>query len=212
MSLNKAIQAYKEYFNEKIEAYGPTPKGVDYNGAEAQDVRFTKLVKVINVFEPFSVIDYGCGYGAMFDFLQRQNWKFEYYGFDMLEKMVIAGQAAHKEFSNAQFTHNENTLSVVDYLLAGSIFNNKFDADQSEWQDMVIETLNRLNALCNKGFAFNMLTSYSDADRMALRPDLYFADPLLMFDFCKRNFSRNVALLHDYNLYDFTILVRKDAK
>ncbi len=212
MDLENAIKKYKAYFTDKIETYGAVPKGADYNGYGAQEVRFEQLIKVIDSSTAFSVIDYGCGYGAMFDFLQRQNWKFEYYGFDMLEKMVIAGQAAHKEFSNAQFTHNENTLSVVDYLLAGSIFNNKFDADQSEWQDMVIETLNRLNALCNKGFAFNMLTSYSDADRMALRPDLYFADPLLMFDFCKRNFSRNVALLHDYNLYDFTILVRKDAK
>lgn len=210
MSLNKAIQTYKEYFNKKIEIYGSTPKGVDYNGAEAQDVRFTELVKVLNTSVPFSVIDYGCGYGAMFDYLQKQNWKFEYYGFDMLEKMVTAGREAHREFPHAHFTHKESELSVADYLLAGSIFNNKFDADQTEWQDMVFETLKRLNALCSKGFAFNILTSYSDADRMALRPDLYFADPLLMFDFCKRNFSRNVALLHDYDLYDFTIIVRKD--
>lgn len=56
-----------------------------------------------------------------------------------------------------------------------------------------------------------MLTKYSDADRMAERPDLFFGDPLFFFDFCKRNFSRNVALLHDYGLYDFTILVRKDV-
>jgi hypothetical protein len=51
-----------------------------------------------------------------------------------------------------------------------------------------------------------MLTKYSGADRMAQRPDLYYG-----FDFCKRRFSRNVALLHDYGLYDFTILVRKDV-
>ena len=54
------------------------------------------------------------------------------------------------------------------------------------------------------------LTKYSDADRMTECPDLFYGDPLLFFDFCKRNFSRNVALLHDYGLYDFTILVRKD--
>jgi len=52
-----------------------------------------------------------------------------------------------------------------------------------------------------------MLTKYPDAARM--RSDLYYADPGFFFDYCKRNFSRNVALLHDYNLYDFTILVRK---
>jgi len=60
-----------------------------------------------------------------------------------------------------------------------------------------------------QGMAFNMLTKYSDADRM--RPDLYYADPLFFFDYCKRNFAKNVALLHDYHLYDFTIIVRKDA-
>ncbi|HAW53355.1 MAG TPA: SAM-dependent methyltransferase, partial [Flavobacteriales bacterium] len=48
----------------------------------------------------------------------------------------------------------------------------------------------------------------SDPDRK--RPDLYYGDPCFFFDYCKRNFSRNVALLHDYNLYDFTILVRKE--
>jgi len=68
-----------------------------------------------------------------------------------------------------------------------------------------------MNSLCSKGFSFNMLTGYSDADRMAQRPDLYFGDPLFYFDYCKRNFSRNVALLHDYGLYDFTVLVRKDV-
>jgi hypothetical protein len=33
---------------------------------------------------------------------------------------------------------------------------------------------------------------------------------MVIFDICKRKFSRNVALLHDYGLYEFTILVRKD--
>ena len=75
---------------------------------------------------------------------------------------------------------------------------------------MILETLARMNELCTRAFAFNMITNYSDADRMAQRPDLYFGDPLFFFDFCKRHLSPNVALLHDYGIYDFTILVRKD--
>jgi hypothetical protein len=78
------------------------------------------------------------------------------------------------------------------------------------WREFTVQTLQRMNQLCSKGFSFNMLTSYSDADRMAQRPDLYFGDPCFYFDYCKRNFSHNIALLHDYGLYDFTILVRKD--
>ena len=37
------------------------------------------------------------------------------------------------------------------------------------WPEYVRETIDRLAALSTRGFAFNMLTSYSDADRM--RPD-----------------------------------------
>jgi hypothetical protein len=38
---------------------------------------------------------------------------------------------------------------------------------------------------------------------------LYYADPRVLFDHCKTRYSKNVALLHDYGLYEFTILVRK---
>ncbi|KAQ37574.1 hypothetical protein AJ39_03274, partial [Mycobacterium tuberculosis MD14844] len=63
------------------------------------------------------------------------------------------------------------------------------------------------NAASRRGFSFNCLTSYSDASKM--RDDLYYADPCALFDLCKRRYSKSVALLHDYGLYEFTILVRK---
>ena len=210
MSIEETQKKLDEYFTEKLETYGATPKGVDYNGPEAQALRFEQLVKVINPAQKFSVIDYGSGYGAMFDFLNQKGWDFEYYGIDLIEKMVIAGRETHKDFLNAHFTIDEKEVLPVDYLLAGAIFNIKLEASYEEWQDFTLKTLRNMDSLCTKGFSFNMLTKYSDEDRMAERPDLFFGDPLFFFVFCKRNFSRNVALLHDYGLYDFTILVRKD--
>lgn len=211
MSLDETQKKLAEYFVEKLEEFGATPKGVDYNGSEPQALRFEQLVKVIDPSHPFSVIDYGCGYGAMFDFLNRKGWQFEYYGIDLLEKMVLAGREAHREFPNARFTTDQGEVPLADYVLAGAIFNIKLEESYEDWQSLTCETLKRMDSLCSKGFAFNMLTKYSDADRMAQRPDLFYGDPLFFFDFCKRNFSRDVALLHDYGLYDFTILVRKDG-
>ena len=72
---------------------------------------------------------------------------------------------------------------------------------------MLLKPFTRMNELADRGFSFNFLTKYSDADHM--RPDLYYADPGFIFDVCKRRFSRNVAILHDYDLYDFTVVVRK---
>ena len=210
MTIDETQKKLNAYFTEKLEAFGATAKGVDYNGEQAQQVRFAELVKIINSNQPFSIIDYGCGYGAMFEYIHAKGCDFEYYGVDLLENMVAAGREKYKEFSNAHFTTDEKELPVADYLVAAGIFNIKLESPYDEWQDFICETLPRMNAFCSKGFAFNMLTKYSDANRMAERPDLFYGDSLFFFDFCKRNFSRNVALLHDYGLYDFTILVRKD--
>ena len=72
MSIEETQRKLDEYFTEKLESFGTTAKGVDYNGEQAQQIRFAELVKIIEPVKPFSLIDYGCGYGAMFEFLQRR--------------------------------------------------------------------------------------------------------------------------------------------
>ncbi|HET7144450.1 MAG TPA: class I SAM-dependent methyltransferase, partial [Anaerolineales bacterium] len=171
MSLEQTQKKLNDYFAEKLDTFGATPKGVDYNGPQAQEQRFEQLTKVIHPQQSFTVIDYGSGYGAMFDFLQKKGWKFEYYGVDLIEKMVLAGRESHKDFPNAHFTMGESEVPAADYLLAGAIFNIKLDTSYDDWQAFVLKTLTRMNELCSKGFSFNMLTKYSDADRMAQRPD-----------------------------------------
>jgi hypothetical protein len=86
------------------------------------------------------------------------------------------------------------------------VLNLKLDVDREAWTEYALETISKLRRVSTNAFAFNMLTSYSDPDRM--RPDLYYGDPCFFFDHCKRSFSRDVALLHDYGAYEFTVIVR----
>ncbi len=106
----------------------------------------------------------------------------------------------------AMFSSDRKALDRADYTLASGIFNVKQDATDEAWRRYVIETIDDLAVVSTRGFAFNALSSYSDLDRR--RPDLYYADPLELFDHCKRNISRFVSLLHDTPFYEFTILVR----
>ena len=64
-----------------------------------------------------------------------------------------------------------------------------------------------LDKLTTKGFAFNVLTTYSDESKM--KENLYYADPTQLFEYCKKNISNFVMLRHDYPLYEFTIIIRK---
>ena len=78
---------------------------------------------------------------------------------------------------------------------------------EEDWLNYVLETLTLINSFTIEGFSFNILTKYSDKNYM--KDYLFYADPCFLFDFCKKNFSKNVSLLHDYSLYEFTIIVKK---
>jgi SAM-dependent methyltransferase len=180
---------------------------VDYNSEAAISRRYEQLLKVCDTSEAFSILDYGCGYGSLAGYLSEHGFQFTYWGYDFSEKMIEAAQNLHGGDPRCTFTHREGELPRVDYVVESGIFNMKLDARVDDWTSYVLEVLEKMDSLSARGFAFNLLTSYSDPERM--RPDLYYADPFFYFDACKRRFSRNVALLHDYDLYDFTVIVRK---
>lgn len=195
-----------DYYGKKILTEGPTARGVDWNSTESQQLRFTQLLRVCDSSKPFSINDIGCGYGALLDYLTEHGIEADYRGYDLSAEMIETAQKQHPHNKTA-FTTERATVQPADYCVASGIYNVRLETPKPEWQEYVLDSINMLAELSQRGFAFNMLTSYSDADRM--REDLYYGDPCFFFDWCKRRFSRNVALLHDYNLYEFTILVRK---
>lgn len=200
----------KNYFEERLTTHGATARGVDWNSETSQELRFSQLIKVIPPAQPFSLLDYGCGYGALGGYLLRLGQPMEkYVGFDVLESMVVKAREVYREAPQCIFTSSVNELEPIDYAIASGIFNLKLETSFENWTEYVVGELHKINNLSQKGFSFNMLTKYSDAAYM--RPHLYYADPCYLFDYCKRNFSRNVALLHDYEVYDFTIIVRKNS-
>ncbi len=205
--MTSELDKVKNYFKDKLQQHGATHRGVDYNSTQAQHIRFDQLIKVIDTSAEYSLLDFGSGYGGMYDYLGGLGHRLRYVGYDIAESMVEMGRETHPNDPNCQFFSDINDVPVLDYAVVSGTFNMKLDADHEAWTQIVIEALGQMNARATKGLAFNMLTKYSDADKM--RPDLYYGDPCFFFDYCKRHFSRNVALLHDYDLYDFTILVRK---
>jgi SAM-dependent methyltransferase len=209
MTFNKKLDDIRSYFQEKFDIHGATPRGADWNSVQAQFTRFEQLTKIIDQQQNYSILDYGCGYGALANYLQNNGFDFEkFFGFDILDTVV---QKAHEIFSEEDrfiFTTNLDSIPKVDYSIASGVFNIRLQSSYEDWTAYTIKCLENINQKTRRGFSVNFLTKYSDADRMVA--ELYYADPGFLFDYCKTHFSRNVALLHDYNLYDFTILVRKE--
>lgn len=207
---NKLLKEVADYYGGKLLQHGETAKGVDWNGESSQHARFEELCRLINGAATFSVNDLGCGYGAMKDFLrQRYGDMFNYCGIDVSAEMIAAAQRRHDGDARARFVCMGAPDQTADFGIASGIFNVRQQRPDAEWREYIENTLDELDRTSLRGFAFNCLTSYSDEEKK--RSHLFYADPLYFFDLCKRRYSRNVALLHDYELYEFTILVKKQA-
>jgi SAM-dependent methyltransferase len=206
--VNKKIESQiSDYYTKKLEEHGNSHWGVDWNSIESQELRFEQLSKVLPIKDDFSVIDYGCGYGALFPYLQLKGFGISSFtGFDISNAMIDSAKESYKENKNARWVTSSENIKA-DYVLASGIFNVRLKNSDAEWKQYIIDTLNQFDSMTSKGFAFNVLTGYSDKEYQ--RDYLYYADPLYFFDYCKRNFALNVALLHDYNLYEFTLIIKK---
>lgn len=204
----KILADVAKYYSDKLSEHGDTPLGVDWNGKLGQNIRFKQLCKVIDSESSyFSLNDLGCGYGALLEYLQDRHVSCTYLGVDVSQEMIKAAVQRHTATGQARFIAAAEPDLVADYGLASGIFNVRLGCSDAEWLDYLQDTLDVLDRTSSLGFAFNCLTSYSDEDKR--RDYLYYADPCRLFDLCKRRYSRQVALLHDYGFYEFTILVRK---
>ena len=194
------------YYGEKISTFGAVPKGVDWNDEHSQNLRFEQLLRIIGDSRNVSLNDLGCGYGAILSYKNPSTIVSKYYGYDICEEMLVKARSLITD-DRVVFINSDRITMEADYSIASGIFNVKIDTGEKDWKDFILETLFNMNEKSLKGFAFNCLTSYVDYKE----DHLYYGDPLFFFDFCKKSFSKYVTLIHDYKLYEWTMLVVKES-
>jgi SAM-dependent methyltransferase len=196
----------RDYYETKLRAHGSTPAGVDWNSLESQELRFAQLAYLWRGDVEASLLDYGCGYGALAEYVRARGHRGRYVGFDVSEAMAEAARGRLAALPDCRVTARRQDLTPADYAVASGVFNVKQEASDESWREYVWDIVSDLASLGTRGFAFNALTSYADPEKR--RADLFYADPLDLFDRCKRTYSRFVTVLHDYPLYEFTLIVR----
>jgi SAM-dependent methyltransferase len=205
---DETLRQLRQFFDDKIKAHGPTGEGVGWKDTQAQRARYAQLLHLFDPHLPrFSVIDYGCGAGALAAYLSEQGYQMDYIGYDMTPTSIEAARAAHGHLSGVRFTTVEEDLQPADYVVGCGLFSMRLNTPDDEWHAYMRQTIERLWSLATRGIVFNSLTSYSDPEHM--RPELFYPDPMAVFDWCKRTLSPHVALYHDYDLYDWTMVVRR---
>jgi SAM-dependent methyltransferase len=203
MDLSKVEQLY----SDNIEKFGIDSRSVGWKDTASQQLRFDKLMAIVQQKnQAFTLNELGCGYCELYKYLEQNQFAIDrFYGYDISEKMLDSAREYLGANERIELIKSPQLNTPADYSVTSGIFNVMFDQKKDQWEEYIKEVLLNMNQFSAKGFSFNLLTKYVDFTA----PDLYYADPMVFFDFCKKECSKQVAVLHDYPLFEWTIHVRK---
>jgi 2-polyprenyl-3-methyl-5-hydroxy-6-metoxy-1,4-benzoquinol methylase len=185
-------------YTQMIAEHGPTPPGVGWRSIEEQWRRFDVMFKHLDVTGMKSLLDVGCGYGELLEFLmaRRPNLsnRLSYYaGIDTNPTAI--------DYARARYTSGTQTHGFLEGDVRQLKGNTRFDlvvgSGVLSYYDMM-EKLEILHAMWDRTIntlAFNLRTK-----------EAYMADLTLIMGSFK---SKRWSIDHDYGLDEVTVVVRK---
>jgi SAM-dependent methyltransferase len=194
------------YYRAKLSEHGATAQGVDWNGKPSHELRHRQFLRLLDGDPDASVLDLGCGFGDFLRFLRASGHQGRFIGYDVVPDMIAEAVRQHGEGADRQWRVGAMPAETADFAIASGVFNVKGDTPVEAWTAYVHDTIDLLARTGQRGFAFNVLSLSSDPDRR--RANLYYADPNETLAWCLQRYGRSVAVLQDYGLYEFTMVVR----
>ena len=178
----------EEHYRNLYLKYGEDPASAQYSSKESQYLRFKYLAEIANIKKQ-TILDFGCGTGAFYDFLiKNKKIPKKYIGIDIVDEFLVH---CKKKIPDGLFGKpNEIDNFEYDFGFASGIFNNIRENNKEFWRDTVRQMFKR----CNKGIAFNMMSLYVDY----YDKDLYYESPEEVFKFVKNEITPFVNLRHNY--------------
>jgi SAM-dependent methyltransferase len=198
------------YYSRALAAHGPTHRGVDWSSRESQELRFATLLNGVDWSGTPSLLDFGCGCGALAAHLDALGVACDYTGYDIAPAMVQAARRLVGERPDRRFTSDLAALAPADIVVASGIFNVKLDIPHGEWLRYVDDTLATLGSLARRRLAFNLLPPASSPE--LARADLHYADRDAVVDLCTTRLGADdVAVREGYGLWEFTVVAGWDG-
>ena len=160
---DQILERVASYYEKRLREHGATPAGVDWNSEASQLLRFQQLLRIMMPGErPGTLNDFGCGYGALADYLEARYPDWMYRGFDVSAEMIAAAEGRLPPGPNRAFTSDLRALPKATYTVASGIFNVKLETPVAAWHEYVLATLDMLASVSDAGFAVLYLVMFAD--------------------------------------------------
>lgn len=185
----------KQHYKDLFDKHGISPQSVQYTDKATQFKRFEILSQIDSNMS--SVTDFGCGLGDLYIYLKESaGYNGKYLGLDFVPEFIDACNKVFVGNAQAKFQvfdiKTDEPEVINEYLLLSGVFNNK----NTDSDVFMRDTIRKMFAYASKGVAFNSMSTYVDYQD----DQLFYTNPLEIFDFCKREITPKVVLRHDYQV------------
>ena len=138
-----------KYYDEVVARHGDSAQGVHWNSQQTQYRRFEVLLEFLELDEGVSLVDVGCGFGALYGYLNEKKMPFkEYLGFEIMPSMVDVAKA--KGINVCEGDVLTMPLPKADYYLCSGAMN-------ILTRDETRLFIKRCLEASERGFVFNLL-------------------------------------------------------
>ncbi|RAX58177.1 hypothetical protein CCZ01_03640 [Helicobacter monodelphidis] len=199
-----------ELYSKRAKQFGYTHKAVFWQNQDEQIQRFTHLLSLLNLqsHSTLNINDFGCGYGALYSFLEKSGFQIRLYnGYDISKNMLKEA----KKFLHAYWWNKKirlyfanSALYMADYTFVSGTFNLCHHHPKQIWEEYIFFTLRNLFQQSNKAVVFNLLSIHKQPQYEGL----YYANISPILDFCQKlGYIKNY---YDTHLCEWSIAIFKD--
>ena len=200
-----------EHYERCLDKYGDTHKGVDWPNAKDQIKRFKVMLGLIKrSSDNVTLLDFGCGTAALLDYLHEiNNNSIEYTGLEISKKFTEVAKSKHSNVSilNVDILVNPEAVPEFDYIILNGVFTEKRSLSYNEMFAYFSELLKTIFDKARVGIAFNLMSKNVDWER----DDLFHVSKDELEKFISKELTRNIVFRADYNLFEYTVYLYKEA-
>jgi SAM-dependent methyltransferase len=190
------------FFNESLRQYGYDPRSLGWTPG-TQEARF-RVLTAIGDLEGCSVLDVGCGFGDLYEFLCRNGVDVDYTGVDLCPDFVEIARRRHPE---AKFVVADFEDAMIggqfDWAFESGVFNYKV----TDHETFVRRMIRKMFQTATRGIAIDFLNRRGGI----LSAGLYHPDPADIYALCHK-LSPRLTLRCDYKPTEFCIYLYRETE
>jgi len=196
---------YTRPFEQRLDRLGEDVRVLWGSGKFYQTGAFVDICNIGDL-NGKTVLDIGCGFSDLIDFLGQQHIKIKgYYGIDLSRRMVEIARRRHPGFQFEQRNIRTNPLpeDSVDYAIGSGIMFLR----NPHWQQYAKEVVGSMFQAARIGVAVNFLLSDGNTDD----PELNFTTPDRVLRIL-RSVSDKLSVVENRRIEHFTVYLYKPKK